>query len=96
MAMGVPVVASNVAAGGVDALAEQHLLVGNSPQQYAGAILRILENPAERARLSRDGRARMLSHHSWAHSMRRLDGIIERCLSRASQRSPQLEKAPQA
>jgi hypothetical protein len=31
--------------------------------------------------LARAGRARMLSHHTWDQSMRRLDGIIERCLA---------------
>jgi sugar transferase (PEP-CTERM/EpsH1 system associated) len=81
MAMGVPVVTSRIAAGGVDASAPEHFLVGSTPDEYAAAILRIIENPAERKRLAQAGRARMLSHHGWEQSMRRLDGIIERCLS---------------
>jgi hypothetical protein len=44
------------------------------------AILLILENRAERERLSKVGRARVLSHHVWLHSMQRLETIIERCL----------------
>ena len=83
MAAGVPVVTSRVAAGGVDAVAPDHLLVAEDPQGHAEAILRILDHPHERARLSQAGRARMLSHHAWPHSMRRLDGIVERCLARA-------------
>jgi sugar transferase (PEP-CTERM/EpsH1 system associated) len=79
MAMGVPVVTSAIAAGGVDALAEEHLLVADTPQQIADAILRVIESPAERARLAEAGRARMLSHHAWAGSMKRLDAIIARC-----------------
>lgn len=82
MAQGVPVVTSKVAAGGVDALAEAHFLVASTAQEHAEAVLSILENPAERRRLSAAGRERMLSHHAWEQSMRRLDGIIERCLSR--------------
>jgi sugar transferase (PEP-CTERM/EpsH1 system associated) len=81
MAAGVPVVASIVAAGGVDALEWEHLLVASSPGDYAQAILYILENPGERRRLAAAGRARMLSHHAWSSSMRRLDGIIERCVA---------------
>lgn len=81
MAMGVPVVTSRVAAGGVDALDGEHFLAAATPEEYARAILRILESPAERARLSAAGRARMLTHHAWDHSMRRLDRIIERCLA---------------
>jgi glycosyltransferase involved in cell wall biosynthesis len=80
MAMGVPVVASGVAAGGVDAEAENHFLVANTPAEYANAILRIVAAPAERARLAAAGRQRMLSHHAWPRSMERLDRIIERCL----------------
>jgi hypothetical protein len=84
MAAGVPVVTSRVAAGGVDAVGGEHFLVASTAEEYRDAILRILEDPAERGRLAQAGRARMLSHHAWASSMKRLDGIIERCLSATS------------
>lgn len=79
MAMGVPVVSSRTAAGGVDAVDGEHFLVASTPEEYVRAILRILEQPAERERLSRSGRERMLAAHSWAANMRKFDGIIERC-----------------
>lgn len=82
MAMGVPVVSSKVAAAGVDAVAGEHLLVADTPQAYAEAILRIVDDPAERERLACAGRQRMLSHHAWPHSMERLDAIVERALAR--------------
>jgi sugar transferase (PEP-CTERM/EpsH1 system associated) len=81
MASGVPVVTSRVAAGGVDASDPEHFLTASTPGEYAAAILRILDDPTERQRLSHAGRARMLSHHAWDKSMQRLDGIIERCLA---------------
>ena len=84
MAMGVPVVTSSVAAGGVDAEAQTHFLVVDTPQACADAILRIVDNPAERGRLAAAGRARMLSHHAWPRSMLRLDGIIERGIANFS------------
>jgi polysaccharide biosynthesis protein PslH len=83
MAMGVPVVCSKVAAAGVDAVPGEHLLVASTPQSYARAILRILHNPAERRRLAVAGRARLLSHHAWDVSLRRLDAIIDRVLAGA-------------
>lgn len=86
MAMGVPVVTTSLAAGGVDAEAEKHLLVADTPQATADAVLRIVEDPAERARLAAAGRARMLSHHAWPRSMQRLDSIIERCLQAKAKR----------
>ena len=81
MAMGVPVVTSRVAAGGVDAVEQEHFLVAQKHEEYSAAVLRILEDPAERARLARSGRERVLRHHAWPHSMRRLDGVVERCLT---------------
>lgn len=80
MAMGVPVVTSSAAAGGVDAIAQEHFLVARDHDEQASAILRILDDRAERRRLSAAGRSRMLTHHAWPASMRRLDAIIERGL----------------
>src|SRR4029077_8494418 len=42
MAMGVPVVTSSIAAGGVDAVAGEHLLVADTPEQIAAAVLAIV------------------------------------------------------
>ena len=80
MAMGVPVVTSTIAAGGVDAESVKHFLVADTPEEYAQSILRIVESPEERERLASAGRQRMLSHHAWPHSMARLDQIIDRCI----------------
>jgi sugar transferase (PEP-CTERM/EpsH1 system associated) len=87
MAAGVPVVTSGAAAGGVDAVAQEHFLVANAPKEHAAAVLRILEDRGERARLAAAGRDRMLSHHAWERSMQRLDRIIERCLAAFGGRS---------
>jgi hypothetical protein len=81
MAMGIPVVTSPAAAGGVDAVPQEHLLVARTYEEQGAAILRILEDPAERRRLGAAGRSRMLTHHAWPSSMQRLDAIIERGLS---------------
>ncbi len=80
MAMGVPVVTSPAGAGGVDAENEAHFLVGDSPNTYADACLRIMSAPDERSRLSVSGRERMLTHHDWQASMRRLETIVEHVL----------------
>jgi sugar transferase (PEP-CTERM/EpsH1 system associated) len=92
MAMGVPVVTSAVAAGGVDAIAGEHLLVAGAPAEQAEAILGVLERPEERARLARAGRERILSHHAWDKSMQRLDRIIDRCIA-ARTASPRVSTA---
>jgi sugar transferase (PEP-CTERM/EpsH1 system associated) len=81
MAMGIPVVSSHVAAGGVDASSPEHFVAASTPEEYTAAILRIIDEPTERKRLSLAGRERMLSHHNWEKSMQRLDGVIARCLA---------------
>jgi sugar transferase (PEP-CTERM/EpsH1 system associated) len=84
MAMGVPVVCSPMAARGVDAVPGEHLLVADSPTEYRETILSLLENPALRARFASDGRERVLTHHDWAASMRRLDALIAATVGVAS------------
>jgi sugar transferase (PEP-CTERM/EpsH1 system associated) len=86
MAMGVPVVTSAVAAGGVDAITGAHFLVADTPEDFATAVLRLLDDGNERTRLAQAGRERMLTHHNWSVSMQRLDRIIERCLAGPSGR----------
>ena len=82
MATGVPVITSREAAGGVDAIDGEHFLVASTPEGCAALVLKVLEDPRERMRLSRAGRERMLSNHAWEKSMRRLDQLIEGCLAR--------------
>jgi sugar transferase (PEP-CTERM/EpsH1 system associated) len=76
MALGVPVICSKNAAGGVDAVPGQHLLVAESPEQYADNVIRLLESVGERRELSIVARQRVLSSHSWPASMAKLDSII--------------------
>jgi sugar transferase (PEP-CTERM/EpsH1 system associated) len=84
MAQGLPVLTSPAAAGGVDALPGEHLHVADTPQEWIAGILRVLNDPAERARLAAAGRQRVLSHHAWDASMRRLDNILARCIAAPS------------
>ncbi len=80
MALGLPVVASGAAARGVDAVPGEHLLTADDPATFASAVLGLLEDPAARTRLAVAGRNRILSHHSWASSMLRLDALLERAV----------------
>lgn len=77
MALGVPVVCSEQAAGGVDAVPGEHLLVAGDAPSWTSAISGLLGNRELRNQLSVAGRNRVLSHHSWPASMRRLDRLIE-------------------
>ena len=86
MAVGVPVVTSSVAAGGVDAVAGEHFLVADSRRGHGGGGPRADDRRAAARRIRQGRRARMLSHHAWDKSMQRLDGIIERCVAGRARR----------
>ncbi len=83
MAMGVPVVASKIAARGVDADPGRDLLAADLPAELAATILDVLEHPERRKQLAEAGRARVLSHHSWPAAMQRMDGLVTECMARA-------------
>jgi hypothetical protein len=95
LSMGVPTVASDVAAGGIDAVPGEHLLTASTPEGYVEAILGILEDPVLRRRLAEAGRERMLSHHGWEGSMERLDGLIAECVHQFRSRKERWEAASQ-
>jgi sugar transferase (PEP-CTERM/EpsH1 system associated) len=80
MAMGVPVVTTSVAAGGVDALPGEHLWVADRAEETADALVTLASDAGRREALGRAGRERVLSQHAWSSSMSRLDTIIERRL----------------
>jgi sugar transferase (PEP-CTERM/EpsH1 system associated) len=86
LAVGVPVVSSPLAARGVDATPGEHLLTADSPDTFAEAVVRVLDDPAERRRLGQAGRERMLSNHSWEAALRRMDGYIEDCFAASKER----------
>ena len=94
MAMGVPVVTSEVAARGVDAVPGQHLLCASTPMEECTAIVALLADPTKRAWLGDMGRTRVLSQHDWRASMRRLDGIVERCLAGADNEQSKVRRSP--
>ncbi len=82
LAAGTPVVCSPRAAGGVDVVAGEHLLVADSPQEWCTAIGSVLADSGKRTELAVAGRARVLSQHAWAASMKRLDGLIANLMQR--------------
>jgi glycosyltransferase involved in cell wall biosynthesis len=84
MAMGVPVVSSPEAAGGVDAVPGAHFLTAATPAEWVSAVTGVLADTGLRASLARAARERVLSHHSWDASMRRLDRLIEEARVRKS------------
>ena len=85
MAMGVPVVASPLAAAGVEAEPGAHLRVARDAGEWVAQIEQLLVDPAQRNALALAGRARVFSHHTWPRAMQRLDAIVSRCVATHAQ-----------
>ncbi len=71
LAMGVPVVATSVSNHGVGGVPGEHLLVADDPASFAEAVVRLLEEPAERERLGQAGRRFVQQQYN-------LEGAVER------------------
>ena len=81
LAMGIPVVASTLAASGTETVPGEHLVTATEPREFVAAILRLLSDAPERQRLAHAGRERVRTHHDWSASMRRLDELIAACMA---------------
>jgi polysaccharide biosynthesis protein PslH len=79
MAMGLPVVASPQAAGGIHATPGKHLLVSAETGEFANQVVELLRDEKFRADLSSAGRAQVTQAHRWSQSMNILDQLLENC-----------------
>jgi len=81
MALGVPVVASGLAARGIEATPGTHLLRADGPAETAAAILDLLDDGAARARMARAARAHLKIRYAWSSALADLDTALLRVLS---------------
>ena len=89
MASGVPVVATSLAADAFDFRRGQELLVADDPDAFAGAVARLLADPAEARALARRARTAVEDRYTWRRSVDELEGIYETLLaSRAPDGTP--------
>jgi sugar transferase (PEP-CTERM/EpsH1 system associated) len=92
MAMGVPVVASPQTAQGVAAVPGQHLMVAADADAMAVAVIRLLSDEEERARLARAGREHVVQTYSWNEAMRQMDALLAPVM--APKRKPKERLSP--
>jgi sugar transferase (PEP-CTERM/EpsH1 system associated) len=86
MACGVPVVATSRALNGIEAEAERHLLVADSPGSFVQAVLRVLRDPRLADELAFAGRQLVEQRYAWERSVDELEEIY-----RALVEPPELE-----
>lgn len=76
MAMARPVVATARAVAGLDVRAGKDLLVAETAEGQAAAVLEVLDNPAHAAALGKQGRVRVASRYHWARALSTLPDLL--------------------
>ena len=77
MANGVPVIATRLAAEGMDIEADKHVLVADDPQQFADAFIRAYRSEDLWTQLSENGRHQALRVYSATAGYRRISKLME-------------------
>lgn len=81
MACGTPVVATSLAASGMEARGGEHLLVADGAEAMADAIVRLGEDGTLAARLSANARRLVEERYTWEQSVDRLEQVYARALA---------------
>lgn len=76
MAMGRPVVASNGAFEGIDAVPGRDLLVADSAEAQRDAVLALLDDPAQAEAIGKAARARMVERYGWEAQLAPLAAML--------------------
>jgi sugar transferase (PEP-CTERM/EpsH1 system associated) len=84
MASGVPVVATPVAAAAFDFAPGRELLVAEAPAEFASAVARLLEDPAEAKAIASRARRAVEERYGWERSV----ADLERIYASVAARSP--------
>ncbi|HET9979207.1 MAG TPA: glycosyltransferase [Ktedonobacterales bacterium] len=84
MASGTPVVASVAAAGGLRAAPGSDLLVAGTSEEFANAVLRLLDDPETWNSVAEHGAAYVAERHNWETITDQLTSVYERALGARS------------
>lgn len=81
MALGTPVVATSKGAEGLDAIAGEHLLLANSPAEYAECVIRLLNDEHSRIQLTKKAGTLVREMYSWGGALSDYLGLINNVVS---------------
>jgi len=70
MSLGAAIVSTRLGAEGLPVEDGGDLLLADEPEAFAAAVVSLLEDPAQRARLGAAGRAKMVAHYGWDQAAR--------------------------
>lgn len=76
MAMKLPCIASRLANSSLNATEEEEILIGNSPEEYAGHIVDLLQNKEHRETLAENGYNFVLENYDWYQATKKLENLM--------------------
>lgn len=81
-AMARPVVSTALGAEGLEAVPGRHLMIADSPSDFASAVLRVLAEPGLAEELGRAGRALVTERYSWRGAAQAFEAFLRQVLAR--------------
>lgn len=82
LSLGTPVVSTTIGAEGLDLHHGEHLLLGDSPEEFAGQLARLLEDEPLRRHLREAGQRQVLDLYTWKQLGRELSDYYEDLLGK--------------
>lgn len=82
LARGIPVVSTTIGYEGIDLTPGEHLLVADTPSDFADAVALLLRDPELGARIAAAGRRRVLEKYDWRAVCPAMDAVHARIATR--------------
>lgn len=84
MALGTPVVATSKGAEGLDVVNEEHILLADTPEDFARRVIGLLNDPAQANFLTRNARQLVEEHYDWDLIGARFVDLVSRTVHQGS------------
>ena len=75
MAMAIPVVATSIAAEGIDVKHDENILIGDTPENFSAETIKLIRDPELNSKIGSAGRKLVESKYSWKMVAERLNDI---------------------
>ena len=93
MALGTPVVASSHAAAGLQTTGERNLLIADTPQDFANAVVSLMTEPTLWQQLSQQGQEYIQRYHHWDTILTRLQAVYVAAIADAQANTHIIQEA---
>jgi polysaccharide biosynthesis protein PslH len=81
LAWGIPIVSTTVGYEGIDLKPGEHLLVADTPSDFADAVTLLLRDPESGSRIAAAGRQRLLERYDWQAVCPAMDAVYQRMMA---------------